>query len=378
MSGYAKVMPEQRQVSVHMGPQHPSTHGVLHLILSLKGEKINSVECEVGFLHRGMEKLAENLNYTQFLPYPERLDYLSGLLHPMALCMTVEKLMEIEIPKRAAYIRVILSELSRIASHLLWLATHALDIGAMTVFLYCFRERESILEIFESVTGGRLTFNYSRVGGLKEDVPEDFVERVNAFIYSFPNHIQEYETLLTNNRIWILRTKDIGILSPEDAINFGVTGSSLRGSGVNYDVRKAMPYSCYDEFEFDVPLSTTCDTYGRYLVRLEEMRQSVRIIKQALQNLPEGAIKSDDSRVARIAKAFKPPVGETYFSIEAPKGEFGYYLVSDGSASPYRLKIRVPSLINLAPLSKMSEGHMIADIVAIIGTLDIVLGDVDK
>ncbi len=393
----AKVMPEKRRVKIHMGPQHPSTHGVLHLVLTLHGERISKVECEVGFLHRGMEKIAENLQYQQFLPYPERLDYLSGLVHPMALCLTVEKMMDIEVPKRAAYIRVILAELSRIASHLLWLATHALDIGAMTVFMYAFREREAILNIFEMVTGGRMTFNYFRFGGCKQDVPAGFVERVNQFIYDFPSRMQDYETLLTNNRIWLLRTRDIGHLSAEDAINYGVTGSTLRGSGVDYDVRKEFPYSCYEEFDVEVPLSDRCDTYGRYLVRLEEMRQSLRIIKQACQNLPEGDIIADDPRVklpkkeeafnnmetmirycCSVMEGFSPPAGETYMSVEAPKGELGYYLVSDGSPKPYRLKIRVPSLLNLAPLDLMSRGHLIADIVAIIGTLDIVLGDVDK
>jgi len=309
----------------------------------------------------------------------------------------VEKLLGIEAPKRAQYIRVAVTELQRLAAHLIWLATHALDIGAMTVLFYCFRERESILRIIEEVSGGRLTPTYFRIGGLVKDIPEGFEESVRGFLEDFPRRINEYETLLTKNVIWMRRTKGVGILTAEDAINYGATGPTLRGSGVRWDVRKRFPYSSYDEFDFEIPIGDVGDVYDRYMVRLEEMRQSVRIVQQAVDNLPDGPIMAEDPRVVLppkddvernidalirqfkiVSEGFEAPKGEVFMSVEAPKGELGFYVVSDGSNHPYRIKIRTPSFINLSCLPKMIEGKLIADVVAAIGSIDIVLGEVDR
>ncbi len=360
------------ELVLNMGPQHPSTHGVLRVILKLHHEKVVDLDCDIGYLHRGVEKISETLSYKLAAPYMDRLDYISAVSNNLAYIETIEKLAGVEVPKKAQYIRVILTELARISSHLLWLATHALDIGAMTVFLYCFREREEILNIFEMVTGARLTTNAFRIGGLPQDVPEGFEKAVKDFCEILPGRISEYEALLTKNRIWLARTKNVGVISPEDAIAIGLTGPSLRGSGVKWDLRKAHPYESYNEFEFDIPTGENGDTYDRYLVRLEEMRQARRIILQAIDGIPEGDF------TAKVPKVLKPPKGEVYHSIEAPKGELGFYVISDGSTKPYRVKIKGPSFYNLQALKKMCLGHYVADVVAIIGTLDIVLGEIDR
>jgi NADH-quinone oxidoreductase subunit D len=363
---------ETKELEINMGPQHPSTHGVLRIVLKLDGEKIVDAECDIGYLHRGLEKLTESKTYLQTLPLTDRLDYLAAVSSNLGYVEAVEKLAGLEVPKRAQYIRVMLTELSRIASHLVWLGTHALDIGAMTIFLYCFREREWILDLFEKYCGARLTTTTFRFGGLREDLPPGFTDAVREFVEDFPRRIAEYEQILSDNRIWLDRTVDVGPLSARDAIALGVSGPVLRGSGVRWDIRKAYPYECYPEFDFIIPTGKNGDTYDRYLVRMEEMRQSRRIVQQALDRLPEGEIR------AKVPKVLKPPVGSVYHSIEAPKGELGYYVVSDGSQNPYRVHIRPPSLINLQALKPMVKGHLVADVVAIIGTLDIVLGEIDR
>jgi NADH-quinone oxidoreductase subunit D len=329
-------------------------------------------ECIIGYLHRGVEKIAENRTYAQFTPYVDRMDYVAAVTNGMGYVEAVEKLLAVEIPPRAQYTRMILAELQRIASHLLWLGTHALDLGAMTPVFYTFREREEILKIFEAYCGARLTTHAFRIGGLQYDLYSGFERDVGKFCDYFLPKIDEYERLLTKNRIWIKRTRDVGILSAEDAVAYGVTGPVLRGSGVKWDVRKAQPYEAYDKVDFEVPIGERGDTYDRYLVRLAEMRQSVRIIRQCVGRLAPGPI------FGKVGKVIKPPGGEVYHSIEAPKGELGYYVVSDGTTNPYRVRVRPPSLINLQALDKMARGHLVADIVAIIGTLDIVLGEVDR
>ncbi len=390
-------MAETRYMTVNMGPQHPATHGVLRLLLELDGEYIVKTTPIIGHLHRGVEKLAEERTYHQFIPFTDRLDYTAGMNNNLAYVMAVEKLLGIEVPKRAQYIRVALAELQRIAAHLIWLGTHALDIGAMTVLFYTFRERETVINILEHVSGARLTPSYMRVGGLAADVPDNFETLVMDFVEKFPECIDGYETLLTKNPIWLQRTKGIGILSKEDALNYGVTGPVLRGSGVKWDIRKQFPYSSYEDFDFEVPVGTVGDVYDRYLVRLEEMRQSTRIIKQVITNMPSGEIMADDPKVSLPPKdkvyndidalirhfkiessGFEVPEGEVFFSAENPKGELGFYLVSDGSNMPARIKIRNPSYYNLAALPKMIEGSLIADVVTVIGSIDIVLGEIDK
>ncbi len=363
---------DTEEMVLNMGPQHPSTHGVLRVILKLDGETVTDLDCDIGYLHRGVEKIAENCTYQMITPYWDRLDYVAAVSNDLVYVEAVEKLLQVEVPRRAEYLRVILTELQRIASHLLWLGTHAIDIGAVTVLLYCFREREEILKIFEDFIGARLTAHAFRIGGLWWDAYPEFVERVRAFIKMIPSRIDEYETLLNTNRIWLARTVGIGHISAEDAINYSLTGPVLRGSGVKYDVRKATPYSAYADFDFEIPVGENGDTYDRYLCRMAEMRQSLAIIEQALDGLPEGPV------MAKVPKIIKPPVGEVYHSIEAPKGEIGVYLMSDGTAKPYRMRIRPPSYINLQALKKMSVGHLVADVVAIIGTIDIVLGEVDR
>ncbi|HME43954.1 MAG TPA: NADH dehydrogenase (quinone) subunit D [Syntrophorhabdales bacterium] len=390
-------MAETRFMTINMGPQHPATHGVLRMVLELDGEIIKKSVPFIGYLHRGVEKLAEARTYHQALTLTDRLDYTNGLSNNLAYCLACEKLVGLEIPKRAQYLRVILCELQRLAAHLLWLATHALDIGAMTVLFYAFRERETILTIVENVTGARLTPSYIRIGGLAKDVPPEFETMVEAFIKEFPKRIDEYETLLTENIIWKKRTQNIAFLSAEDAINYGVTGPVLRASGVNYDVRKAYPYSSYDEFDFMIPLGSKGDVYDRYVVRLQEMRQSIRIISQGIERLPDGPVNAhalgvvppekeevqhDMAALIRhfkiMEEGFKPPAGEAYGAVESPKGELGFYLVSDGSNKPFRMRIRPPSFLNLGAVPKMIEGQMIADVVAAIGSVDIVLGEIDR
>ena len=360
------------EMVLNMGPQHPSTHGVLRVILRLDGETVIDLDCDIGFLHRGMEKIAENRLYPMIAPYWDRLDYIAAVSNGLVWVETVEQMLGLEIPPRAHYIRTVLTELNRIASHLLWLATHALDIGAFTVLLHALREREEILKIFEQQFGARLTCHAWRIGGMPNDAYEGFTEDVQRFVDVFPKRIDEYETLLSENRIWLGRTVGIGVISAEDAVAIGLSGPALRGSGVAFDVRKARPYAAYADMEFDIPLGENGDTYDRYLVRLEEMRQSRRIVQQALKNLPDGPV------MAKVPKIIKPPVGDYYHSIEGPKGELGCYLVSDGSSRPYRVRVRPSCLINLQALRQMCVGHLVADVVAIIGTLDIVLGEIDR
>lgn len=392
-------MPETQELTINMGPQHPSTHGVLRLLLNLDGETITKITPFIGYLHRGIEKMAENMTYAQFLPVTDRLDYLAAVSNNLAYCLAVEKLLDLEVPKRASYIRVILTELNRIASHLVWIGTHALDIGAYTPFLYAFREREAILDIYELFCGARLTTSCFRIGGLPQDIPTGFVEKVEKFVKIFPKKVNEYEALLTKNEIWLRRTQFVGIISKEDGINYSLSGPSLRGSGVKWDIRKAEPYCVYNEFEFDIPTGRGVgDVYDRYLVRMEEMRQSCKIVQQALAQLPEGDFIAKEAKIIPppkdkvltdiealihhfklVVEGFKPPEKEVYLSIEAPKGELGFYIISDGSNKPYRLKIRPPSFANLQSIYKMVEGGMmVADVVAIIGSLDIVLGEIDR
>jgi len=363
---------DANELVLNMGPQHPSTHGVLRVILKLDGEKVRGTECVIGYLHRGVEKIAENRTYTMFNPYVDRMDYVAAVSNGLGYCEAVEKLLNIEAPPRANYIRVILTELNRLASHMLWLGTHALDIGAITPLFYTFRDREEILKIYEKYCGARLTTHAFRIGGCQYETYDGFEADVKKFVAFVTPKIDEYEELLTTNRIWVERTKGVGVLSGPDCIDLGVTGPVLRASGVNWDLRKAKPYAAYSQFQFEIPTGQNGDTYDRYLVRVAEMRQSLRIISQAVEGIPEGPI------MAKVPKVLKPPVGEIYHSIEAPKGELGYFIVSDGSTQPYRIRVRPPSFVNLQALDKMVRGQLVADVVAVIGTLDIVLGEVDR
>jgi NADH-quinone oxidoreductase subunit D len=367
-----KTFLDSSELVLNMGPQHPSTHGVLRVILKLDGEKVIGSECVIGYLHRGVEKIAENRTYVQFAPYVDRMDYVAAVSNALGYCESVEKLLNTEAPPRAQYIRVILTELNRLASHHVWLGTHALDIGALTPLFYTFRDREEILKIYEKYCGARLTTHAFRIGGCIYETYEGFEKEVRDYCDFLLPKIDEYEELLTTNRIWCERTKGVGILNGDDCKALGVTGPVLRASGVKWDLRKAKPYSGYDKFEFEIPTGKNGDTYDRYLVRIEEMRQSVKIIRQAVDGIPEGPI------MAKIPKVLKPPVGEIYHSIEAPKGELGYFIVSDGSTQPYRVRVRPPSFVNLQALDKMIKGQLVADVVAVIGTLDIVLGEVDR
>ena len=360
------------EMVLNMGPQHPSTHGVLRVILKLDGEKVLGTECIIGYLHRGVEKIAENRTYAMFNPYVDRMDYVAAVSNGLGYCEAVEKLLAVEAPPRAQYIRVIMTELCRIASHQVWLGTHALDIGALTPVFYAFRDREEILKIFEKYCGARLTTHAFRIGGCIYETYEGFEQDVKVFCEKFVPKLDEYEELLTTNRIWVSRTKGVGLLNAEDCIALGVTGPVLRAAGVEWDLRKKQPYEAYNKFQFDIPTGLNGDTYDRYLVRIQEMRQSVRILQQAVEDIPSGPI------MAKVPKVIKPAPGEVYHSIEAPKGELGYYIVSDGSTQPYRVRVRPPSFVNLQALDKMVRGMLIADVVAVIGTLDIVLGEVDR
>jgi len=360
------------ELVINMGPQHPSTHGVLRVILKLDGEKVIGTECVIGYLHRGVEKIGENRTYQQFAPYVDRMDYVAAVSNGLGYCLAVEKLLNVEAPPRAQAVRVILTELNRIASHLIWLGTHALDIGAITPVFYCLREREEVLKIFENYCGARLTTHAFRIGGLQYETYDGFEDEVKKFCDWFIPKVDEYEELLTNNRIWVGRLKNVGVLNAEECKEYGVTGPVLRAAGVEWDLRKAQPYSGYDQYEFDIPTGENGDTYDRYTVRMEEMRQSVRILRQAVDRIPSGPI------MGKVPKVVKPPVGEVYVSIEAPKGELGYFIVSDNSTQPYRVRVRPPSFINLQALDRMVRGGLVADVVAIIGTLDIVLGEVDR
>jgi NADH-quinone oxidoreductase subunit D len=383
---------------LNMGPQHPSTHGVLRVLLELDGETVVKSDVDIGYLHTGIEKSAEALTYSQTITLTDRIDYLAPLSNNLVYCLAVEKLLGLEVPKRAQYIRVLLTELTRIGSHLVWLGTHAIDLGAMSVFLYCFREREEILKLFELVSGQRMMTSYFRIGGIALEPPAGWTDRVEEILQSFPSRIDEYEELLTKNRIWLGRTQGVGVLKADDAIALGVSGPSLRGSGVDYDVRKYFPYSSYDEFDFKVPVRTEGDCYARYLCRVEEMRESLKIVRQALRKIPpEGPIKADAPGIIPpqrekmktemealiyhfkiFTEGFAPPPGEVFQRIESPRGELGCFIVSDGSPKPYRMRFRAPSFVNLQALQKMVEGRLVADVIACIGTLDIVLGEIDR
>jgi len=383
---------------LNMGPQHPSTHGVLRVILELDGEIVLKAKPVIGYLHTGIEKSCESKTYSQCITLTDRIDYLAPLSNNLGFCLAAERLIGVEVPKRAQYIRVLLTELTRITSHLVWLGTHAIDLGAMSVFLYSFREREEIMKIYEYVSGQRMMTSYFRIGGLALEPPPDWLDRARRVIDSLPAHIDEYEDLLTQNRIWMARTKGVGYLSPEDAIAMGVSGPLLRASGVAYDVRKMFPYSSYDEFDFKVQTQTAGDCFARYQVRIAEIRESIRIIRQAMDKIPsEGPFRAElpgiipPSREEMktsiegliyhfkiFTEGFAAPPGEVYQAIESPRGELGVFMASDGSAKPYRVKFRTPSFVNLQSLPKLCEGRLIADVVACIGTTDIVLGEVDR
>ncbi|HXH06718.1 MAG TPA: NADH-quinone oxidoreductase subunit D [Vicinamibacterales bacterium] len=361
------------ELVINMGPQHPSTHGVLRVVLRLDGERVVDADVVIGYLHRGIEKLSEHRDWTQIILLTDRMDYVAAATNNLGYVETVEKLMQIEVPRRARYVRTILAELQRIASHCLWLGTHAMDIGAMTVFLYAFRERELVLDLFEEYCGARLTYNALRIGGLPLDIPPGWDRKVLGFCDILESKLAEYEALLTHNRIWLERTRGIGVIPAEEAIAIGLSGPALRGSGVPRDVRKDEPYAAYGELAFDVPIGERGDTYDRYLVRIEEFRQSLRIIRQAVEGLPEGSV------MGKVPRLIRPPAGETYHAIESPKGELGYFIVSDGkSTSPYRFRVRPPSFCNLQALPRLIRGHLVADVVALIGSIDIVLGEVDR
>ena len=393
----ATTAPEFKTITINMGPQHPSTHGVLRLIIELDGETVVSLKPVMGYLHTGMEKIMEAKSYTKSITVTDRMDYLSPLGNNMAYVGAVERLMGLTLPERAHILRVILLELARISSHLVWLGTHAIDLGAMSVFLYCFREREKLLDVNDMVAGSRMTPSYFRVGGFFQDVPDTFVPYVKKFVDEFPSSIDEYHNLLTKNRIWMKRTIDVGVITAEQAVALSVTGPTLRGSGLNYDVRKAQPYCGYESYQFDVPLGKNGDVYDRYLCRMAEMRQSLNIIGQGLDRLKPGPVRADNPYLfpARredvksgmeelifhfkiMSEGFRPPIGDSYFSIESPKGELGFYVASDGEPLPYRVRVRPPSFINLQALETMCVGRMVADVVACIGSIDIVLGEVDR
>src|SRR5688572_898052 len=391
---------------INMGPSHPSTHGVLRIILELDGEIITKAIPDVGYLHRGDEKIAENMTYTQFIPYTDRLDYLAPLANNVAYALAVEKLMGIDtkLPPRCQYIRVICCELARISAHLLGLGAYAMDVGALTVFMHTFTEREKLYNLFEALTGARFTTTYTRIGGVSRDTPNGWVAAVRKFCDEVVVNFDESETLLTRNRIFVDRTKDVGIISKEDAIDYGLTGPNLRGCGVDYDVRKAHPYLIYKDLDFDVPLGSVGDCYDRYLVRMEEMRQSVRIVRQCLDGIPGGAdnegkepVNIADGKVTlppknkvltsmeelihqfiNVTQGVNAPVGEVYFGAENPKGELGFYINSRGGGTPYRLKIRAPSFVNLSILPHVLPGHMISDVVSILGSFDFVMGECDR
>ncbi len=390
-------MGDNQTMILNMGPQHPSTHGVLRVVLELDGEVVVKATPDIGFLHRGLEKLAESKTYHQCIPLTDRLDYVAGMTNNLAYVLAVEKLLGLEVPPRAQAIRVLLSELQRISSHLLWLGTHAHDIGAMTPLFYSLRERDEILFMFEMVCGSRLTPSYFRVGGLAQDVPEGLEEKAREFTRTFNAHVDEYETLLTKNKIWLKRTQGVGVISAQEAVNWGLTGPNLRASNMPWDLRKAMPYCGYENYEFIVPTGKNGDVYDRYMVRMMEMRQSNEIVRQVLEKMPGGPILAEDPRVVyppkdrvqeriealihhfHLASAgFPTPPGEVYASIESPKGELGFYLVSDGTNKPWRFRVRPPSFINLSALPVMVQGRLIADVVAVIGSIDIVLAEIDR
>ena len=388
---------QDRTLVLNMGPQHPSTHGVLRLVLEIDGETVVRLMPEVGYLHTGIEKTCEAKFYQQVVPLTDRIDYLCPLTNNLTYCLAVEKLLGLEIPPKAQWMRVLMNELTRINSHLVWLGTHAMDLGAMTVFLYCFREREDILRFFEMVSGQRMMTSYFRIGGLALEPPLGFFEKVKKFADRFPGNVDEYEGLLTGNPIFMMRTKGVGRLSAEDAIALGAGGPTLRGSGVDIDLRRDAPYTGYENFKFKVPISTEGDVFARYVCRVQELRESIGMVQQALAGMPEGPVKADAPKVVLpdrekmktqmealiyhfkiITEGFTVPAGEVYQAVESPRGEMGYYIVSDGTAKPYRVHMRGPSYANLQALSKMCEGQLIADVVAAVGSIDVVLGDIDR
>jgi len=388
---------EKDSMTLNMGPQHPSTHGVFRVVLEMDGELVDSAEPHIGFLHTGIETTSEATRYVHVIPMTDRLDYLSPPGNNLAFCLTVEKLLQTDVTERAKFLRVIMCELARMASHLVWLATHALDIGAMTVFLYCWREREMILDLNEEISGVRMMTSYIRLGGVAQDSTPGWLQSVRKFIEYFPAKIDEYERLLTHNPIWLDRTQNIGVMSREEAINWSMSGPVLRASGVNWDLRKQRPYSGYENFEFEVPTEKNGDIYDRYLVRVAELRQSREIVKQALKKLPSGPYKVDDNKISLpnrktlkssmealihhfklVSEGVSVPKGETYVPVEGPRGEVGFYIVSDGSNVPSRVKLRAPSFMAIPGMCKMMEGCFIADVVGIIGSIDIVMGEVDR
>ncbi len=364
---------ETTTMELNFGPQHPATHGVYRAILQLDGERVVAIESVLGYLHRGIEKWVEYRTYTKATPIFDRLDYVGAILNCHGYVGAVEKLMKIQVSKRAQYIRVVLDELQRIANHLLWLGTHALDLGAMTVLFYGLREREVIMDLFEAMVGQRLLQNAYPIGGVRLDFPRGWERACRNFMAELPNRLDEYETLLSSNRMWLQRTKGIGIIGGAEAVALGLSGPTLRGSGVYFDVRKCIPYGSYEDFDFEVPLGENGDVYDRYIVRVREMRQSLRILQQALDGMPEGPLMPE-----KLSKIIRPPAGEAYFSVEGAKGQLGYYLVSDGTDKPWKCHVRSPSFINLQGLEKMVVGGLVADVVANIGSLDIVLGEVDR
>jgi NADH-quinone oxidoreductase subunit D len=389
--------PSDQTMVINMGPQHPSTHGVLRLVIEVDGETIVGLAPDIGYLHTGIEKTCEAKFYQQVVPLTDRIDYLCPMTNNLAYCLAVEKLLGLEIPERAQYLRVLFNELTRIQSHLVWLGTHAMDIGALTVFLYCFREREQLLRIFEAVAGQRMMTSYVRVGGLSLEPPRHLYDQIRAFLKDFPSKIDEYEGLLQTNPIWMNRLKGVGYLSPEDAIALGVTGPPLRASGVDFDVRRDMPYSGYEKFQFNVPVSKVGDVWARYIVRMQEFRESVKICLQALDGLPEGRIVADAPKIILpnreqmktqmeslihhfkiVTEGFGVPAGEVCSSVEAPHGMMNYYVVSDGTAKPYRVHMRNPGFATLQALETMCKGRLLADVVAVIGSIDIVLGEIDR
>lgn len=360
------------EMYVNMGPQHPSTHGVLRLMLKLDGEYIIDCVPYVGYLHRCHEKIGENRNYTQIIPYTDRLDYLASMSMNFGYVLAVERLMGQKIPERAEYMRVILAELQRIASHLIWLGTFGLDLGNFTIFMYCFREREMVLDLFESVTGQRLNYSFYRIGGMPMDFPDTFLTDCQAFLEWFKRRLPEYDAIMTDNILFQKRVQGVGISPPQVAVDYALSGPMLRACGIHWDLRRNDPYSIYDRFEFDIPVFDTCDVWARYMVRREEMEESVQIVEQALAQLPPGEV------MAKMPKTIKPPAGQIYSRAESPRGEIGFYIISDGSPKPYRYKVRSPAYVNLSALPEMLKGCLVADCVAVLGSVDIVLGEVDR
>jgi NADH-quinone oxidoreductase subunit D len=388
---------QDRTLILNMGPQHPSTHGVLRVLLEIDGETVVRMMPDIGFLHTGIEKTCEAKFYQQVVPLTDRIDYLCPMTNNLCYVLAVEKLLGLEIPPKAQWLRVLMNELTRINSHLVWLGTHAMDIGALTVFLYCFREREEVLRMFEAISGQRMMTSYFRVGGVALEPPLGFFDRVRDFAGYFPERIDQYENLLTGNPIWTMRTKGVARMTAEDAIALGATGPTLRGSGVDFDLRRDMPYSSYDKFQFKVPVSQEGDVFARYMCRVQELRESIGMVRQALDGMPEGRTKADAPGIVLpdrekmktqmesliyhfkiITEGFAVPAGEVYQAVESPRGEMGYYIVSDGTAKPYRVHMRSACFANLQTLPTMCEGRLLADVVAAIGSIDIVLGEIDR